>query len=575
MPNRLISITIAILAPLLSAAQGQRIPVIPVEFSDASFQNRQTGVVEKISRARDYFNDQFSPKKSFSFDILPTVKLSRSVDWYGANSTSLKDARADDIVREAFAALKTDFSVYDNDGDGYIDNICIIAAGRSEADGYGADRIWPQHIYMHDRSGTVMRDGKTADSYTICVESSSLGVFCHEFGHSFGLQDLYDTDDNGSGGTTAGVWGSLSLMDKGSGNNGGDTPPNFCAIELEQLGLGNPIELKRGYHRLRPISQSKEYLRIDTDIQDEYFLLECRDKSGWDAYAGGSGLVIYHIDKSSNNSWYSDIFGRNLTARERWQYNQVNCRPDHPCARVLSAIPGTRTISGVFFPQPGRTTISAETDPALKYWSGDTSPLALTGIETDSDGSVSFNVITPMIMREMYVFQDAAILSWSTDNTLDVQSCDISWHAEGDNSYYGTKTATADRVSDEHFSKTIENLSPATSYTVRIRVLCKDGSVFSHSMEFSTKSRPKGMKPFIYLTTLSRQEDGSCLVGDKLPLRVYNSSGAVRVQWYFDDMRIVTERDGFWYIPYSGVLKAQLWYSDGSSDIIIKKLNAR
>lgn len=566
---------IALSLPLLAAAQGFRAVVIPVEFSDESFKDKNKNIVEKVARARDYFNDQFSLSRSFSFDILPTVKLPRELSWYGANSSSEKDRRVDELVRDACSALKNDLSVYDNDGDGTIDNICFITAGGSEAEGYGANCIWPQQLSMKDRGASFIRDGKTVDSISICVEQSGLGTFCHEYAHSFGLQDLYDTDGNGSGGTSRGIWGSLSLMDKGSENNGGDTPPNFCAIELEQLGSGRPIELKRGFHRLHPVGQSKEYLRIDTSNPDEYFLLECRDNSGWDAFIGGRGLLVYHIDKSANNSWYSDLFRRNLTARERWLNNQVNCRPDHQCARLLAATPGTSELGKMFFPLDGRTAISAETDPSLKFWNGATSSLAIDQIALESDGSVTFNVITPLVIRETLVFQDAAIFSWTVDNTLSVDKCTVYWHAHGNASYDGIGSTAANRLSDGTFTAIIEGLLASATYTLQIKLTCKDGSVHSYSTDFTTKSRPERARPFIYLKSLSRREDGSYPAGERIPLRVYNASGAKQVQWYFDDMRIAPGLDGFWYLQTSGVLKARVWYEDGSSDVIIKKLTVR
>ncbi|MBP5720788.1 MAG: M6 family metalloprotease domain-containing protein [Bacteroidales bacterium] len=566
---------IAALLPLLAAAQGFRAVVIPVEFGDESFKDKNKNVVEKIASARNYFNDQFSPSRSFSFDLLPTVKLSKDLSWYGANSSSVKDCRANELIRDACAALKNDLSVYDNDGDGSIDNICIIAAGGSEADGAGVDCIWPQQLSLKERGESFVRDGKTVDSASICVEGSGLGTFCHEFAHSLGLQDLYDTDGNGSGGTAPGLLGTLSLMDKGSKNDGGNTPPNFCAIELEQLGLGKQVELKRGFHRLHPVGESKEYLRIDTPNPDEYFLLECRSDSGWDAFIGGRGLLVYHIDRSANNSWYSDYYRRNLTARERWANNQVNCRPDHQCARLLAATPGTSKVSEVFFPLEGRTAISAETDPSLKFWSGATSSLAIDHITLESDGSVSFNVITPVVVRESLVYQDAAIFSWSVDNTLSVEDCSVGWFSQGDKSYAGTGSCQASRLQDGSFTATLEGLSPSTPYTLQIKLTCKDGSAHSYSMDFVTKSRPEHARPFIYLKSLSKREDGTYPAGERIPLRVYNATGAKQVQWFFDDIRIAPGLDGFWYLQTSGTLKAWVWYEDGSKDVIIKKMNVR
>lgn len=574
--NRLIfTVLAAIVFPLAIHATGFKAVVIPVEFRDVAFSDKAANVDAKVARARKYFNDQFYPQRTFTFDILPVVSLPREISWYGGNSTSRKDERIDQLVRDACAALQADLSVYDNDNDGKIDNICIIAAGPSEADGGGADYVWPQQAYLSERSGTFGRNGKTVDSYTVCAEFSGVGTFCHEFAHTFGLQDLYDTDGNSSGGESKGLWGSISLMDKGLKNDSGNTPPNFTAIELEQLGLGNPVEKVHGYHILRPISTSKEYLRIDSDTENEYFLLECRDNSGWDAYIGGRGLIIYHIDKSANNSWYSASLKRSLAAYERWELNQVNCRQDHQCAYILEAKPGATSVSQVFYPQEGHNILGSESDPAFRFWSGKTADISIDGITLRPDGSVVFSVMTPITTRVSYFFQDAAIFSWSTDAAMDVTDCEASWYPEGQKTIANTKTQKLKRQEDGYMSITVEGLEPATTYVLTAKITCSDGTIYTKTESFTTKSRQKGTHPFIYLNLNVRDTDGSFSEGGKLPLRVFNATDATAVQWYFNEKYITPEADGFWYIPGSGTLKATVWYKDGTKDVIIKEITVK
>ena len=374
-----------LLLPFALLAEVFRAVVIPVEFSDVSFKDKQSGVFFKTSTATSYFNDQFSPSRTFSFTVLNTVRLPRGYASYGVNSSSVKDLYIGQLVREAVELSGTNLSSYDNDSDGAVDIVYIITAGSSESDGAGADHIWPRQGRLSERGEAFSYFGKTIDSFAVCTESSSPAVFCHEFAHQFGLMDMYDTDGSGSGGTAKGLWGSLSVMDKGISESSDRLPPNFCAVELDQLGLGTRISFTTGAFRLRPLSVRKEYMRIDTDTEGEYYLLECRKAEGWDRGIGGSGLVIYHIDRSENNSWYSDLYVRNLSALERWQYNQVNCRPDRPCAQVVTAIPGAANVSKVFFPQPGHTVFASDTDPSFRYWNGSASQYAIDDIVLDAD----------------------------------------------------------------------------------------------------------------------------------------------------------------------------------------------
>ena len=113
---------------------------------------------------------------------------------------------------------------------------------------------------------------------------AGIGTFCHEFGHFLGLTDLYDTD-YGSGGMSSCLWGRLSLMDEGNYNNSGRTPPYFCAIDREQAGILTYEDAAAGTSvSLPPIHECGWAVRINTSTPGEYYLLEHRTESGWDAY---------------------------------------------------------------------------------------------------------------------------------------------------------------------------------------------------------------------------------------------------------------------------------------------------
>ncbi|MBO4742824.1 MAG: immune inhibitor A [Bacteroidales bacterium] len=567
--KRLLSLLCLLLPAAVLSAASYRYVVLPVEFSDVSFTDTNKYIKEKVQTAQDYLNSQFSPSSSFVFHVFPSEKLPYPLFHYGANTSSAKDVGIAEAIRGACMQSKEDFSHYDCNNDGYIDNICIIFAGHSESDGSGSQYIWPQHLYMHDLGGGFALSGKVADSFTVCSEFSSAGVFCHEFLHSFGLMDLYDTDGKLSGGTSKGLWGKLSIMDNP------DSMSNLSAIELEHLNLGSCMEVKEGEYSLRPLSRAKEYLRIDTDNQDEYFLLECRDNEGWDASLGGHGLVVYHIDRSLNDSWYSDMYRRNLSAAERWSLNQVNCRPEHACARVVEAVPGSDDFRNVFFPQDGHGSFGSETNPPFRFWSGNTSSLALTNITLQQDGSVNFKLITPLNILSADVFQDAAIISWSIDESLAVKECTVTWRTQDSSASSKYSTSTVIPGPSGICSATLESLAPQTDYQANVKLICYDGAVYSRTIEFRTKMVVSGARPYIWVKSLEQADDGSFIAGGKLPLRIFNGEGVETVRWYFNGLRIFPEEDGHWTLKSSGLLKAEVWYSDGSKEIIIKRLRVQ
>ena len=119
---------------------------------------------------------------------------------------------------------------------------------------------------------------------------------------------------------SASTWNILSLMDGGNSNNSGNTPPYFNAIDREIMGIGTPVTITSdGRYTLKPINEQGQIYRLDTDTNNEYFLLECRSDSGWDKYIGGKGMIIYHIDKSTRRVG-------SITAANRWpeQHNEVD-----------------------------------------------------------------------------------------------------------------------------------------------------------------------------------------------------------------------------------------------------------
>jgi M6 family metalloprotease-like protein len=156
------------------------------------------------------------------------------------------------------------FGQYDNDGpdglpnsgddDGFVDFVAFVHPERGAECGVNGN-IWShrfsltgwQQVYGEGTGAYTTNDARTGggfikiDDYTIqpvlnCNNFSliDIGVFCHEFGHAFGLPDLYDTD-----GGSAGV-GEWCLM--GSGNwNTPTNPAHMSAWSKSQLGWTNVV----------------------------------------------------------------------------------------------------------------------------------------------------------------------------------------------------------------------------------------------------------------------------------------------------------------------------------------------
>ncbi len=386
----------------------KRCLVLLAEFKDLKMsftQERFENLMNKgESSVKNYLNDQFLGRYDFVFDVAPIVTLSQTHQYYGKNSNG-KDSRAAEAVAEACrlaAANGTDFSIYDTDNDGKVDDILLFYAGKDESEGGGDDCIWSHAWKLSAANIKLTLNGKVIDSYAATSELSlrssgkyqfkTIGTICHEYSHSLGLADMYDTDYGGSGGEADGLWKSTALMDKGNFNNDGRTPPYYNAIDRDMLGIGQCEELKEGHYVLEPINLNGRFLRMDTSNEGEYYLIECRTNTGWDIYTRCKGLAIYHIDKSANLTGYSPVYERNASAAERWTSNEVNCRPQHQCADMIESLDKANDISQIMWPYGKNNSFTPQSSPSFTLWDGSSSPLSITDILQIGD-NVSFNVV--------------------------------------------------------------------------------------------------------------------------------------------------------------------------------------
>lgn len=577
--------------------------VLLVEFKDLKFTYRKDDFTALLGAgyngrqgAAAYFNDQFNGLCNFSFDVSGIITLDKSYMYYGQNERSAtgKDSRAAEMVTDACKAAdrSIDFSLYDQDKDGKADNVFIIYAGADEADGAGDYHIWSHSWYLHEGAGiNLTLDGVRIDRYACASELSGesisgIGTFCHEYCHALGLIDMYDTDYMGSGGLAEGLWGSTSIMDKGNRNDNGNTPPNFNAIEMDMLGLPECITItEEGTYELEPIDSGRKYCRIDSDTPGEYYLLECRIAEGWDRYIGGSGLLVYHIDKSTNDSGYG------LSAYSRWQLesNSVNTNPRHQCADLIEAsAPGTYTatadlsadISSIFFPCGDITAFGPETDPAFLFWNGSSPVFNITDI-TRTEAGISFRIsksasslMPEAVITGKDVFQDAAIISWKIEPGFSGKSFAVWGKKGGEMQAIEVKpfSATATSV---NYAVTLDSLEDRTDYSVTI--FCEqDGTKgYPADASFTTKELPQGGHPYIFMKYVQRNMDGSFPVGVRLPLRLFNAKDAEAIEWTYDGRPVKTGENGYFSPGKSGTLRATAYFSDGSREIITKEIIIR
>lgn len=596
--------------PILSRMQSQKTspdtPAEPVtkhgivilaEYADVKFEHTRQEFEDMLTKqgysvggatgcAKEYFDSQFKGMFNFEFKVSEIVTLSGVRAYYGGNTFGGDDKKPAEMIVEAckLADPEVDFSLYDDDSDGYVDNVFVFFAGEDEADNpdENANCIWSHAWFITSGAGLakLTLDGLVIDQYACTSElmpgnaMAGIGTFCHEFSHTLNLPDLYDTDYDSSGGWAGGMWGSTSLMDGGNMNNNCNTPPYFNAIEREIIGLSEPVLIEHnGTITLEPIHENGKYYRLDTDKSTEYYLFECRSNDGWDEYIGGNGLLVYHIDKSSPRTW---------------ENNTVNVRPSHQNADLIEADGRTNTLNdynywdlmdnvyGIFFPYNKVNSLTAESNPGLKFWSGNKCEISITNIQRDGK-NITFSVsgfegdVPPVPVNIQFTaFMDAAIITFESDRPYGGDAT-VTWKKSGEEEEMMT---TVSPYEEGKYSVTLEGLEPGNkTYSVSI-CFEKDGMTGEKaSVSFMTNRASPVEWPYIYTGKIPFDEDGTIDPGTRIALRVYNASEAEDIIWNFNDRFIEPEGDGFFTMNESGTFTAYIYWEDGSLDILEKRIN--
>lgn len=301
-----------------------RILAILVQFSDnassisASFFDSLV-FSSSGSSVRDYF-DEISYNQ---FDLV-TVNMPSSLGWQtapqtyayyvnGQNGTGMTyPNNTQKLIEDLVDAVDpvVDFSLYDNDANGYVDILLVIHSGSGAEFTGSNDDIWSHKWSITPR----LKDGVYISSYTVQPEywvspgDMTIGVYAHELSHGLGLPDLYDIDYSSNG------IGNWCLMSYGSWNGpapGGSSPAHPSAWARIQMGFATATNVTSNTNgvTINNVNQFGTIYRLWTsgNIGNEYFLVENRQKIGYDSYLPESGLLVWHIDESkvdNSQEWY-------------------------------------------------------------------------------------------------------------------------------------------------------------------------------------------------------------------------------------------------------------------------------
>lgn len=415
--------------------------------------------------ASDYFRDNSNGTFTPDFQVFGPVTLPETEPYYGAEGAMLYDVQGWLMARDGAIALREsypdlDFSQFDNDGDGFIDNIFIFYAGYGQNEGAPGWTIWPHSAELWDMYNIDLAfDGVRVNKYactnelrgTSGSELTGIGTFVHEYSHILGLMDIYPTA-SGARDVSPGNW---DVMDSGSYNNNGNTPPNFNSFERYTLGWLNPRELTGPENViLEPLHLSNSAVMIGTERDNEFFLMENRQQYGWDAHTSGHGMLVWHIDYD----------------KDVWDINRINNEYNHQRVDLIEAdnTIGDLTRSGDPFPGAGNVrAFTATSNPPMQTWIGVDPDMPITDI-AEIGGKITFRVKgggdalrIPTALPASHVTPLAFTANWEMVAGLDTYEIDV---RQG-----GSQVPFLSERVVGTTSYTVTGLQPETDYSYVIR----------------------------------------------------------------------------------------------------------
>lgn len=395
--------------------------IILVQFTDSKFKSgHDLALYRRIANdenysgnnfrgsIKDYFKAQSHGQFELDFDVAGICQLQHPYAYYGKNNSQKEDVKPGEMVAEACLWAHEhgiNFSKYDWNGDGEVDQVFVLYAGHGEASYKDANTIWPHMYYLSasDYGKPLSLDGVTVDTYACSSELNGdgnldgIGTFCHEFSHCMGFPDLYDTSSDGG-------WfgmGDFDLMCSGSYNGDSKCPAGYSAYEKAECGwltlkdMTN-IEQQTSIVGVQPMSADGDaYVIKNKGHEDEYYILENRQKTGWDSYLPASGLMITHVD------YDADIWDWNMpnTSGKYEDANGNTKTNDHQRLTIFRAGKSTDEYGDAsdLYPYGSNNSLTKTSSPASTLYNTNSDGskcmhVAITDIAIAADGTASFTL---------------------------------------------------------------------------------------------------------------------------------------------------------------------------------------
>jgi len=283
---------------------------------------------------RDYFRENSYGQFELLGDVSEWIALDEEDLHYEGpadDASSCGDARWRELLDEAVAKSTLDWNRYDREHDGFVDTLIIVHPEAARQCSPASNNLCSNEQWYYELTpGSDRRyldtGADTPDGKPLCINEyvvvagvncdgkapNGIGDLAHELGHALGLPDLEDQDGSAGG---VGVWDLMGTGGSGGDGRSSERPTHLGAWSKAELGWVTPTDLTTAREvDLPPVVSAPTVYRFESgENPGVLYLLENRQRVGFDRDLPGTGLLIWRVDDNSTGYW-RDNRRQNLNA---------------------------------------------------------------------------------------------------------------------------------------------------------------------------------------------------------------------------------------------------------------------
>lgn len=272
------------------APQKERIIVILAELADVSNSTSVSAINSTVFQIMASYYDEVSyHEMALTGNTTNWIPMPNDTVQYG-HDMGVVDPDSWWLIRDIIEMTdnSTNFANYDV--------VIVVHSGGDQAASSISNDIWSAYWSGLD---IPTNDGVTITNGIVVSEQDPMGIFAHEFGHSLGLPDLYNTD---GGGEYVGKW---DLMAEGAwlGTPQGTSPSHltsWCKIQMGWISANASLVGRIDQGVIDPLETNGNnftVMKIPVTT-DTCYLVEVRQKIHYDSYLPATGVLILYCDET-------------------------------------------------------------------------------------------------------------------------------------------------------------------------------------------------------------------------------------------------------------------------------------